>query len=663
MNANATLPQIQHSWQRCIEEYRLDPGVELQAPCLSEPEILHAKERLDDLLHLADPIWERLKQLGQNTGYCVLVADADGVVLREYSDSNAGSALTDKGLRVGTVWTEHLVGTNGLGTCLASGEALTVYEKEHFGRELQRFSCSTAPLISPDGDVIGALDISTFASGNKESQGLALNLVCDAADQIETLMFRHAFGRHHLMALVPSVTTEPQLSNAMLAINDAGWVVGATSMAVKVLGMRDRSSLIGLALARLTGKSLEAMYQDRQPVPGGRKFWFRLLQSANQRVGKGSVSLISMDRGSSNIDQPTTPREDSALYQAAGEDPQLLRNADICHRVLDRNINILLQGETGTGKEVWAKAIHDSSKRKSRPFVTLNCAAIPESLIESELFGYGAGTFTGGLRGGKTGKIEASSGGTLFLDEIGDMPLALQARLLRVLAEQEITPLGQLTPVKLDLHVICATHRNLLQMAEDGEFRSDLFYRISGVKVSLPALRERQDKSELIDRLLQAVVKGEEVSLTASARQVLERYAWPGNIRQLKNALEFAHCMCERNSIRITDLPDEVFGTPESSGLADQMTGAALPPERLVSLPGQRGTPSEARAEKEVPEESKSLAELSAPARPAPLDEEHANILAALESNRWVVSKTAEVLGISRSTLHRKMRKYNLYDD
>ncbi|MBY4675028.1 sigma-54-dependent Fis family transcriptional regulator [Marinobacterium arenosum] len=632
-------PEIEGSWRRCIEQYHLEPGRDLRAPRLGEAEIRNAREQLDNLLYSADPVFERLRQLGGNSGYCVLVTDANGIVLRQYIDTQRGQELADKGLTVGTVWNEELVGTNGLGTCLASGEALTVYADEHFGRELQRFSCSTAPLIAPDGEMIGALDISTYAQGDKIGQGLALNLVCDTADQIEAAMFRHAYARHHLLALVGSPMADAGQANALLAVNDSGWILGATSPALLQLGVSERNLIVGQGLAALTGATVEELH--RGPV-------------ALTDAGSPGCWLVRLSGQLTTTDKPTTtnapspaPRRlDSPLYRAAGRDPQLLRNADICHRVLERDISILLQGETGTGKEVWAQALHDSSSRREKPFVTLNCAAIPESLIESELFGYSAGTFTGGLKGGKAGKIEASNGGTLFLDEIGDMPLALQARLLRVLAEREITPLGQVQPVKVDLHVICATHRDLTERVERGEFREDLYYRISGVRVALPALRERQDRNELIDKLLlqlselndQLNEKEHPVSIDPQALQVLNQYHWPGNIRQLKNALQFALCMCDSQRIRITDLPDEVFPpAPGEMTAPTEPVSNEAPPQRLVSLAQPHG---------------------SGPLAP----DERARILAALQQHRWVVLRAAEALGISRSTLHRKIKKYGLHE-
>jgi transcriptional regulator with PAS, ATPase and Fis domain len=186
------------------------------------------------------------------------------------------------------------------------------------------------------------------------------------------------------------------------------------------------------------------------------------------------------------------------LEDLAGEDPQMLRNVRSAYRIADSGVSVLIQGPTGSGKEAFAHAMHLVSRRAERPFVAVNCAAIPETLIESELFGYKPGAFTGARKEGMRGKILQSAGGTLFLDEIGDMPLTLQTRLLRVLEEQEIVPLGSETAIKVDLHVIAASHRNLREMIANGTFREDLYYRLNGITLELPALRDRADKERVI---------------------------------------------------------------------------------------------------------------------------------------------------------------------
>ncbi|MBS97309.1 MAG: transcriptional regulator [Oceanospirillaceae bacterium] len=620
--------QIRGSWERCIDRYKLEPGRDLLPPRLSDRELQREQTELDSLLHVAEPVFQRLRQVGGNSGYCVLVTNARGVVLRQFIDTQQGEELKEHGMRVGTVWSEELVGTNGLGTCLATGEALTVYAQEHFGRELRRFSCSTAPLISPHGEMIGALDISTYAQGEKQLQGLAQNLVCDSADQIEAAMFRYAFRSAHLLSIVWGREGDPSLSSALIATNDGGTVIGITTPALMLLGVSERARMIGLGLSELFGVTLEELHREPCRFAGlgddSHVMWLSCLDSrvlTSPSVTRAEISAKPLSR------DPNNP-----LVQLAGGDHRLARNAEICQRVINRRINVLLQGETGTGKEVWARAIHDSSQRAEKPFVTLNCAAIPESLIESELFGYSAGTFTGGLKGGKVGKIQASHGGTLFLDEIGDMPLALQARLLRVLAEGEITPLGEIKAVPIDLHVITATHRDLKQLIADGGFREDLYYRISGVRVELPALRERADKAELIDRVLDEISE-QKIELSDEVRRILTTYEWPGNIRQLKNVLQFALCMCDGERIDPQDLPEEVIARPLERRAATS-SFPDHPPERMVSL--------------------------GAPARTAEEEGERGHLLSTLEANRWVVSRAAKALGISRSTLHRKIKKYSL---
>jgi transcriptional regulator of acetoin/glycerol metabolism len=212
----------------------------------------------------------------------------------------------------------------------------------------------------------------------------------------------------------------------------------------------------------------------------------------------------------------------------------------------------MIQGATGTGKELMARALHAASGRNS--FVALNCAAIPESLIESELFGYKAGAFTGARRDGAKGIIVQSSGGTLFLDEIGDMPVVLQTRLLRVLEEQEVLPLGADRAIKVDLRVICASHQNLRCMIDRGQFRADLYYRLNGLTLELPTLAERADKEQLIRRML----GGNGQQIDGDAFECLCSYSWPGNIRELRNVVRAARAICEGGVVRLADLPGEV---------------------------------------------------------------------------------------------------------
>lgn len=281
---------------------------------------------------------------------------------------------------------------------------------------------------------------------------------------------------------------------------------------------------------------------------------------------------------------------------------------------------VLVTGETGTGKELVARQLHAASGRRGR-FVALNCGAISESLLEAELFGYSDGAFTGARRGGRVGLVEAADGGTLFLDEIGELPLPLQTRLLRVLEERRVVPLGG-EPEDVDVRLISATHRDLAGLVADGRFREDLYYRLNGMVVSLPPLRERSDREELLDYLLAEEARGQRIQLDGEVRQGLLAYRWPGNVRQMRTVLRTLVALCEDGRVGLRDLPADI-----------RQALAALPPAAAAPAPAAGNSLDDA---------------------------ERAALLAALDGQRWHVSRVAEQLGISRNTLYRKLRRHGL---
>jgi transcriptional regulator of acetoin/glycerol metabolism len=269
--------------------------------------------------------------------------------------------------------------------------------------------------------------------------------------------------------------------------------------------------------------------------------------------------------------------------------------------------------------------MHAASPRASHAFVAVNCAALPETLIESELFGYGPGAFTGARKEGRKGKIVQSSGGTLFLDEIGDMPLLLQTRLLRVLEEQEVIPLGAESGSAVDLRVICASNRDLRELIAAGEFREDLYYRLNGIMLELPSLAARTDKDVLIHRFLaeeRGTTEGD--SIDAEAFACLTRHTWPGNIRELRNVIRSAFAICDDNVIRLCDLPAQLSAAREAAtSNSTRQEHTTLPPNPL------------ARAEREA-------------------------LLGAIRASRGNLCHTAKQLGISRNSLYRKLKRHGI---
>jgi transcriptional regulator of acetoin/glycerol metabolism len=287
-------------------------------------------------------------------------------------------------------------------------------------------------------------------------------------------------------------------------------------------------------------------------------------------------------------------------------DPSLDQQIKRASMLVNSPVTLLITGETGSGKEYFAKAIHASSVRKQRPFVAVNCAAIPESLIESELFGYMPGSFSGAHAKGKRGLVQEADGGTLFLDEIGDMPLALQARLLRVLSEREVLPVGALKPVPINIRVIAATHAPLESLVRAGKFRDDLYYRLNGAHFSLPALRDRADRAVVIERMLHGR------TLTAAAHAQLMAHPWPGNLRELRNVLDYASSMCEQGDIDTDDLP--------------ALRNTSMP----IVVPAAQRT-FESRAD--------------------------GQLVQSLREAHWNVSAVAREMGLSRMTLYRRMKR------
>ena len=331
------------------------------------------------------------------------------------------------------------------------------------------------------------------------------------------------------------------------------------------------------------------------------------------------------------VPAPEPGHETLTLEDLAGQDPQMLRNARSAYRIADSNVSVLIQGPTGSGKEAFAQAMHLASNRASEPFVAVNCAAIPETLIESELFGYKAGAFTGARKDGMRGKILQSSGGTLFLDEIGDMPLMLQTRLLRVLEEQEIVPLGSESPIKVNLHVLAASHRNLREMIAKGTFRDDLYYRLNGITLELPALRERADKERVINHALAAETgNGRPAAIERDALQRLLVYPWPGNIRELRNVIRTALAICDGGVIRRIDLPREIR---EAETI---QTNVTAPDVRTMMATKGLGA-----------------------ANPLQVAE-RAALLSVIEDCHGNMTRVAMQLGMSRNTLYRRIKRHGI---
>jgi transcriptional regulator of acetoin/glycerol metabolism len=628
------------SWRRCMIDYALDPGG-LQEPFVLDPQTLNEhRSRNEYLIQVASAEIDWLYEHIAMSGCALLLTDAVGIVLYEKADPGILRTLRIAGLQLGADWSELRQGTNGMGTCIAENRPVIVHRDEHFNARHIGLSCTAAPIHDPDGSLVAVLDASTLnAQGTRESQGHVMALVHLSAKLIEKCLFLRHFQRSSVLRFHARPEFVNLQHDGALALASDATVIAADDMALRLLGIQQRRELIGRRVDEIfdiraddrrdAGTAHAAgLWPVRDAVLGRR--YFASLSNESTDTGLAKYRIPSPRAPDvMQLTAPTGAKDEMNLEDLAGDDAQMLRIVRSARRVAASPVSVMIQGATGTGKELFARALHSASGRS--PFVALNCAAIPESLIESELFGYKSGAFTGARREGMKGTILQASGGTLFLDEIGDMPLGLQTRLLRVLEQQEVVPLGSEKAMKVDLRVVCASHQNLRAMITRGQFREDLYYRLNGITLELPRLADRTDKESLIRRLLSTETSdGRPVAIEMDAFQCLLDYGWPGNIRELRNVIRTALAICDGGVVRLRDLPSEV----RHGSLTDAAPGAV-----------------DARNEADV-YDGPPLSPIEAAERQA--------LIGAIRNTEGNMARAAVQLQVSRSTLYRRCRRLHI---
>ncbi|MCK3829474.1 MULTISPECIES: sigma-54-dependent Fis family transcriptional regulator [Pseudomonas] len=604
-------PSIARSWLRCVEDYHLDPALTVAPTVLEHGRLLESRERLRQVLHIAGNEMNSLHQQLSGAGHAVLLTDARGVILNCVTAPSERKIFERAGLWLGADWSEACEGTNGIGTCLVERQSLTIHRDEHFRGRHTGLTCSASPVFDPHGELLAVLDVSSAREAvSRQSQFHTMALVNLSAKMIESCYFLRHFEHHWLLRFHLQAESVGLFSEGLLAFDGEGRICAVNQSALNLLGQL-RGGLVGQPVDAFFDCSLDQLL-GRASANATASWPLR------SRDGRPLFAALRGQPRSTPapVVKPQAPRP---LGICLG-DPALQNELRKASRVFERDVPLLINGETGCGKEAFAKAVHQASQRGDKAFVALNCAAIPENLIECELFGYRAGSFTGALKEGMRGKLQQADGGTLFLDEIGDMPLALQTRLLRVLEDRLVVPIGG-EPQAVNLRIISATHRNLLERVADGSFREDLYYRLSGLEVALPPLRERTDKAQLLDFLLAQEAGTEQVMLDESARQALLAFPWPGNLRQLRTVLRTVVALCEDGRVGLDDLPALIRQAQPLGARVD--APYALPLES---------------AERQA-------------------------LLGALAQQRWHMSHVAEQLGVSRNTLYRKLRKHGISRD
>jgi len=641
---------VAHSWARCVNLHKLDPSQNRHPAVLTRAELQARQARMAAVIDCARYEMTTLfQQLGDSSELAVVLTDTNGVILHMVSSPDFERVVQPLGLEVGAVWSEAEAGTNGMGTCLAAAGPIAVRLDEHFFSQYTSLTCSAVPIYDPSGDITAVLDVSSRSHMPQEHLLVLLGMT---ARMIENRLIDQRFRNAHPLHFHSRPEFVYTLHEGKLAVDDDGRILAANRSALFQLGLQSMDDIRSRRVEDLFQSSLEDMLQRSlsssfHPVVTYRANAALRFFAVARRPASSATStfhpMASPTAVAANAVsalpakapvRPMVPRVMSSS-SATFKDPRLVAHLETARRVIARQTPVLLWGETGSGKEVFARATHDASPHAHGAFVAVNCASLPETLIESELFGYRAGAFTGAQRTGRRGKILQADGGTLFLDEIADMPLDLQARLLRVLDERQVTPLGTEETHPVDFQLISGSHRNLPALVQEGRFREDLYYRLAGIELELPALRERSDKLDLIRDMLKTEGGGD-ATLSADAQRLLMDYPWPGNIRQLRHALRSAAALSDGRPIAREHLPAMIVHPAQAAA---------------TSVAVHAATTAAPASDEEAP----------APIKLNPIQaNERQVLLQMLEQQRWNVSNVAKALDVSRNTLYRKLHKLHI---
>ena len=618
---------ISKSWERCLK-YKTSP-YQAERYCLTEKQLQKALIVNQKLIEVALPFMQKIYQFVAGSGFVVVLLDNNCNILELVGDK--GVLESHPHLAKGENWREEYKGTNAMGTMLLERKPIQIYAKEHFCQINHSLTCSAAPIMDANQKLIGILDIS---GDYKYVHAHTLGMVVAAVGAIENQLGLEQANEKVNMAYEQLNAVVDAMSDGLISFDDTGRIIRINATAKKILGVKGDSAL-GQELRNVLHTNYieqsilieNGILNDHEmllDIPSGQIHFTtsaRAIKGVQGRVCGGVMTMREIKQIRKLVTRMTGAQARFSFDDIIGNSKPLEEAIKLAKQTATSNSSIMLYGESGTGKEIFAQAIHNKSLYYNGPFIAINCAAIPRELIESELFGYEEGAFTGAKKGGRPGKFELASGGTIFLDEIGDMPLETQATLLRVLQEKHINRLGGVKSVPVDCRIIAATNKDLYKQVNKGYFRLDLYYRLNVITITIPPLRERQgDILELakyfIDKLSSQLDK-QELTLSTQVEELLLSYWWPGNVRELQNAMERAINVVTGQCIYPQHLPEKIKRIKEGKKRRDS---------QALSLE---------EAEKQT-------------------------ILRAIFFFRGNISRAADGLGIGRNTLYRKLKNYGI---
>ncbi|WHH58769.1 sigma 54-interacting transcriptional regulator [Petroclostridium sp. X23] len=633
---------IADSWLRS-KNYDVDPWTDRIEIQLTSEQLAAKRQQFSLLIKTAKHFMESMHKLVGSTGLIVRLTDKDGYILEFIGDKELIEQCGNLNLYIGCNVKEESIGTNAIGTALATGQSIQVLGAEHYCKQYHKWTSSASPIRDENDEVMGVISM----TGPYENvHPHTLGMVVAAAEAIENEMKLEQTNKQlqtankHFYAIMESI------SEGLITINNEGIVMDINLFARRFLSLNEED-IVGKSIRMVLDKA--ATYRILKIINSHKKYEESEVYFKN-KDGRRISCIISVtpikDMSTQQVEGIVITFKEArkvhklvnrivgaeAIYtfdDIIGESKKIKDTIKIASAAADNDSTILLMGESGTGKEMFAHSIHNKSPRRNKPFVFLNCAAIPRDLVATELFGYVDGAFTGARRGGHPGKFELADGGTIFLDEIGDMPLETQTSLLRVLETKEIVRIGGHDVIPTNVRVIAATHKDLNKEVELGNFRKDLYYRLNVMPIHIPPLRQRKkDIKVFIDYFINktSINLGKKiVGVSNSFYEGMINYNWPGNVRELQNVVQMV--------INIVD---------DNTTLAYEHLPANIKSEEFSK---------EMLQDNEVSKELMTLEEI-----------EKMAIYKTIQAVEGNIVLTSKILGIGRSTLYRKLDKYELND-